>query len=323
MNLAVRKSNYVSANTESLHVDLYLYKPEDTVPTVATYNLVKNSYAAGVAEVLSMNISPYIRDFIHHDLLTMTGNHMVDTSSMVMAKVVINGGAPTTYSCYDGYEEVGDCLSCDSDKSLVLGTPQVITSVPGVASFYWFTSNGQSLTEPSNYDVYNRPYLVKAEPAGLNTDNAKWIEISGIDFEYAEVWKTRFYITPCPYDSNSYAFVNKFGVWETFTATGTRRESINTTRESYKQLSTSFDKQYFVNGERSFVDNTGYVSNTFSAEMEDFYLSEETKLYRGSKEADRGIIITSSTLDVKHTMVDKLKNYTFSYKYVNKIIPII
>jgi hypothetical protein len=134
-------------------------------------------------------------------------------------------------------------------------------------------------------------------------------------------------IEECKYEPKEVHFVNRYGVEETFWFFKKNIKSITVEKETYRPniagsyangvLSHQY-QDYNVNGREKIVLNTGFVNESFSENIKQLMLSEKVWVYdNGIK---RPINVSTSEMELRTHVNDKLINYTMEFEFSNEII---
>jgi hypothetical protein len=160
--------------------------------------------------------------------------------------------------------------------------------------------------------------------------NIKRIEILSYDVNDASLSTktlTVETIEECKYEPKEVHFVNRYGVEETFWFFKKNVKSITVEKETYRPnivgsyangvLSHQY-QDYNVNGREKIVLNTGFVNESFSENIKQLMLSEKVWVYdNGIK---RPINVSTSEMELRTHVNDKLINYTMEFEFSNEII---
>lgn len=166
---------------------------------------------------------------------------------------------------------------------------------------------------------------------GLNfTSNVTRIEVLGLS-SVGSVVNTKVLnvdtVEECKYEPKEVHFVNRYGVEETFWFFKKNIKSISVEKETYRPniagsyangvLSHQY-QDYNVNGRESIVLNTGFVNESFSENIKQLMLSEKVWMYdNGIK---RPMNVSTSEMELRTHVNDKLINYTMEFQFSNEII---
>jgi hypothetical protein len=134
-------------------------------------------------------------------------------------------------------------------------------------------------------------------------------------------------IEECKYEPKEVHFVNRYGVEETFWFFKKNTKSITVEKETYRAnivgsytsgILTHQYQDYNVNGRESIVLNTGFVNESFSENIKQLMLSEKVWMYdNGIK---RPMNVSTTEMELRTHVNDKLINYTVEFEFSNDII---
>jgi len=132
---------------------------------------------------------------------------------------------------------------------------------------------------------------------------------------------------PCSrYTPQKVAFINKFGVPQELYFFGATRENMSAEEEKYKSgavngsynTSTHQQKVLTKNAVVGYTLNTGYVSEVYTEYVRELMLSEQVWLVIDG--VTRPVHPTSSSVDFKTSLNDKLVDYTIEFEQANDVI---
>lgn len=134
-------------------------------------------------------------------------------------------------------------------------------------------------------------------------------------------------IEECKYEPKEVHFVNRYGVEETFWFFKKNMKSITVEKETFRpNIATSYSngsllhqyQDYNVNGREKIVLNTGFVNESFSENIKQLMLSEKVWMYdNGIK---RPMNVSTTEMELRTHVNDKLINYTVEFEFSNDII---
>ena len=134
-------------------------------------------------------------------------------------------------------------------------------------------------------------------------------------------------IEECKYEPKEVHFVNRYGVEETFWFFKKNMKSITVEKETFRpNIATSYSngsllhqyQDYNVNGREKIVLNTGFVNESFSENIKQLMLSEKVWMYdNGIK---RPMNVSTTEMELRTHVNDKLINYTVEFEFSNEII---
>ena len=218
----------------------------------------------------------------------VTGSHIIYDSA---GDVVSSNNSPFSHTAYDGYGYFEDGNTIN-----ITGTP-----LSGIEIWYPENTAGAIYTSQTG----TTSFLAGAEV------------VSGITIRRHECSKYT------PYKA---AFINKFGVPQELYFFGTTRESVSAEDETYKSgavngsySTTSHQhKTLRKNGKTSYSLNTGYVSEVYTEYIREMMLSEQVWLVIDG--ATRPVRPTTSEVQFRTSLNDKLVNYTVEFEQANDLI---
>lgn len=134
-------------------------------------------------------------------------------------------------------------------------------------------------------------------------------------------------IDKCKYEPYKIVFRNKLGVYEDIWFFKKSTLNINVSKESFRPnivddfsngKLTHQNKNFNVNGRENMVLNTGFLPESYAENMKQLLLSESAFIYKDG--IKRPITITTSGLEFKSHVNDKLINYTLEIEFANDVI---
>lgn len=219
---------------------------------------------------------------------SVTGFHTIYNSA---GGVVSSNVSPFSHTAYDGYNYFEDGNTVD-----ISGTPLSGTEI-------WYPENTAG--------------AIYTSQTGTTSFLANATSVGGIAIKRH----------PCSrYTPQKVAFINKFGVPQELYFFGTTMESMSAKDEKYKigAVNGSYSatqhqqKTLTKNGVVGYTLNTGYVSEAYTEYVRELMVSEQVWLVIDG--VTRPVYPTSSSVDFKTSINDKLVNYTIEFEQANDLI---
>lgn len=327
-NISVKKPFYITRTVQVLEVKVKIYAPNASVPSAYQYTVRKNSYEDGVAEEMSVNISPFVVDFFEHldfDNAVTGCEYPIGIEELV---VVVNvNGTDETYMAYDAYELVrnGRFLHVEHNKLVTLATLS--------AEYLTINSDGIDYIHYENLDTGDFDTLSIVNDTrklihipliidGLHQSVGDRIELNLID-SLSHNLDTLQYSIGCAYEdtSESIGFINGYGAFEFIGVIGAKSGSIARDTSSYIKHNDGLSSNYNSNAIESFVVNTGLVDRTFASVMRHL-MASDIAILRDENLQYEYINLTSSGAPLNEHRNDKIINYTITFDKSIKQIPI-
>lgn len=299
-NIGVRSPyfvNYTDGTSTALSV-----KIEVTINSVLRYTIIKNT-----GTTARLDLSELVRDYV-----TPTYTGVLSTASLGTA----TGSTAVTF--YDAINATGTSVATDSDT---------FTAYDG----YSYFSEGNSFAIPSGnlisgsviYTPVNTSgsfYVMAGDGTiGIETYSVSTTSAAGVTIKRQ----------PCDkYTPIKCVFINKFGVHQEFYFFAKKVDSFITTGEQYTSNIVSNDgtfdsrKHQIVdfnkNGKVKYNLSTGYVGQEVNPYVQQLLLSEQVWLVISGSVVP--VRITSSNVQYKTSLNDKLVSYTMDFEQSNDII---
>jgi len=136
-------------------------------------------------------------------------------------------------------------------------------------------------------------------------------------------------ISECKYSPFRLTFLNKYGVEEDLWFFKRSSKTIQVTSEEFRAnqfkersagLTTRSMREYNKNATEKMVLNSGFVKEELNESFKQLMLSEEVTMFDFDNSAEFAIKITSSSLEFKTVVNDKLINYTINVEFSNNTI---
>lgn len=320
----------IEFDLETLQVKITVWQLGESQPASPQYTVTRNSYEAGVSELLSINISPFIQDFfaqVPQIPFTQTVEDVVD-KGIVNVELDINGTI-VSHTAMDGWVAPNlfiDAVQQSSDHKrnvAIINDKQYFTiSDPAVSTIEW-TTPGHYYKE--DFTAATSPDYLKSVPVlptALGVTKPSVLKIQGLSGGSPQ-WTIEYNVV-CPFeDVTTFGFVNKFGVWEFFSAVAITTTRLGGESSTYTSFDSGLEKEYNLSLRRTYSANTGYVEEGFQAVMEDFMLSKIKIIYTGDMATSRYIVLDTKSVAVPHHRRDKLLEYKFTYTEAENVIPIV
>jgi len=330
--IAARAPYYITQHVETLLVKLKIYPAGGTLPTAWQYNIVKNSYKAGISEDLRINISPFMRDFFDHTFDSLPTAPQVPSGDYELNVVVEVNGVEETHTAYDGIiVPTNDAyLGTRKDhKRIVL--PQDGSSSPlgyfsfsatATASLVYTTNTGIQETLAVTVDPTRLIQIAPLIPPGMDITGATSVTVKANTSSMVELWSMTFEIDCTFQTDETIGFINWYGVWEYIFIKGSVKYDFKGEESEYTSFSTGGIEQYNNNLRVGVTVNTGWVDYGFYQTLEGLVISETTVYYSGGPWSTY-VVLTSRSIPRQNRRVDKMINYTLTFKAAHKLIPIV
>jgi len=136
-------------------------------------------------------------------------------------------------------------------------------------------------------------------------------------------------ISECKYSPFRLTFLNKYGVEEDLWFFKRSSKTIEVTSEDFRAnqfkersagLTTRSMREYNKNATEKMVLNSGFVKEELNESFKQLMLSEEVTMFDFDNSTEFAIKITSSSLEFKTVVNDKLINYTINVEFSNNTI---
>jgi len=326
--IAARKPFNITHFGQALEIDLYIYDFDATKPADPNYTIKKVSFEDGVDETLSINISPFVRDFFDHsgatsDFTIPNGGQQMPANMYLKVDAVVNT-VEENHTALDGWLEMGLSTKegiCDFDRPLTGGYVTIKKGSFNTVKYTGFdgTVESYSLSATTNGYLVLKPSLtVVTEPNKTFT-----MELIGS--------KTASYTfkVDCPFENDySYdlGYVNKWGLVEWVGVQGSVARQLNVSSSDFIKAIDKSSKVYNKDGNYSLNVNTGYLSGNTPDFIESIMMSESVWVRSTSQSgkyfenAVNTAIIKSTSTDVKDSRKDKLTNYNFQLELTPSIL---
>ena len=307
----------ITQNIDNLSITISVWCDGDTQPANPQYTVNKTSYEDGVPEDLSIDISPYIRNYF--DMIpvqTPSSSTIVSKCEFLSVELNINGTIEN-HNAVNGWSEPSTVFHFDrwqTKKSIYPETLSQITISKDVTTVDYVLSDG-TFTTLTPTDVSRYPVIPVAFNDLSDTNSLKIVvHYPGNDITYP-------FSVDCPYQSGTIGFVNSVGQWEYFDVLGKQNLTYNRTSSDYIAASDHQTVMYNANGRETYTFRTGWVDDQFRRVVNDLMVSEH-------------IIWNQTTINIKLKLVDNSKerlftrsdgmlSYEFNFENATTMIPTI
>ena len=322
--IAARKPFYVTNQsdiTKDLTVRLKIADIDASYPADYQYLIQKKKYSTD-SELLSVDISKFIRDHFEHNLIPNANYQQQGTYHTLKVTATVNGVA-TEYIAYDGYEDVSNSTvaSPDTIRPIYVGSPAILEAlVVDNNTVKWGVVGGGtstvSMVKPTNSEVVafiqSRSGLTGADTEG----NRVWVE----NYSGGVSWK-RYADLVCPYnDTYTIQFINRYGLWDYIDVTGRIYHNRRATSKKYLS-SLGYTRDINRVGTRTLKVSVGIVQPSFSPILEDLLMSERITLWDGTNETP--LVLTTASIEELETRGYAVNVPEIEFEFANPIIPIV
>lgn len=330
------------AATTSLEVFIW---NGSTAPTIPTYSISKNVVSTS-QPMTYYNISPYVQEFISHELKQNIVSTEANTPTAQYCNVQVILYADRyvietrLYKAYNGFgyyaegqnPQLSPCLlSQNTTYNYLVGTPSIVTAghitVEGLtgwsANYYDDQNNLLGVTTLGADNVTDFPLVYN--PTGYDEKAVK-LEIENTAGTVVGTYYLKA-ISECKYEPVIVDFVNKFGAWQRMFLFKASYDSMETTQDEYNLLQADLvdydilegqKKQFNTNGKESIKANSGWVDENFKVQVKELMLSE--RILVNNKPAKT----RTKTLDFVKHINQNLINYTLefdmNYETINSVV---
>lgn len=331
------------ALNDEITVELFIYNDPSSVPIAPTKTLSKTIFTG---TTVSFNVSPYVREYID-----ITPTCLVDTIYPLMNqshycklkyKTYVNGTLVTTASniyCFDGYgyfEEGYNFIS--SEFFLDEGTYYYYSGASGYEGTLSFGAGSNWYVKFTETTTLATNILSLGTTAGVKTVNRVHFSTLGNKLEIfssANVLQATYYFLPqdeCAYEPVGVDFINKYGVSQREVFWKASYQSFEVNSTPFKAMSTLVDYDTSkainqimnVNGKQSLKVNTGWVSEDYSATLQELMLSEKISVDINMDANLLPVKLKTSSIELHKHINKKLINYTlefdFAFDKLNNVI---
>jgi hypothetical protein len=297
-NIGVRSPyflNYNSAGAESSKVLL-------TINSTLRYTIIKNTGTS-----VRVDVSELVRDYVSPSFTGTFNTGSLGTASCsieVLFYDSINGtgtqvaSTSDTFVAYDGYRYFSQGNNFILPSGPLLSGTTIYAPENTTGSFYVMAGDG----------------TLAVETYGTSATSA-----AGITIKRQHCNK---------YTPIKCVFINKFGVHQEFYFFAKKTDSFSSTGDQYKANIVSNDGTYDVrrhqfvdfnkNGSVRYALNTDYVGEEVNPYIQELMLSEQAWLVISGSVVP--VRVTTSDVQYKTSLNDKLVNYTVEFEQSNDII---
>jgi len=299
-NIGVRSPyflNYTSSDNTAESSKILI-----TIDSVLRYTVIKNT-----GTTARLDVSELVRDYINPTYTGTLNINNLDTASVSVAVSFyddINATgtevdtASDTLVGYDGYAYFSDGNNFAIPSGALLSGTTIYAPVDTTGSFYVMGAGGS----------------LSIETYGSSSQSAAGITIKR---------------QPCyKYTPIKCVFINKFGVHQEFFFFAKKVDSFTSTSEKYNSNIVGNNGTYSTaahqvvdfnkNGKVKYNLSTGYVGQEVNTYVQELLLSEQVWLVIDS--AVVPVTITSSNVQYKTSLNDKLVSYTMDFEQSNDVI---
>lgn len=282
-----------------------------TVGTEDPYIITKST-----GEEFLMDIAELVRDFINPDYSGSFINSTADTKSVTYSLQFYDSedatvgtaktGSYVAFDAYNYFYEGNTANTGANDSGFVIPTLKVLLS----ENVVWYPQDTTGT------------FFVTNATTGLGTPtsfSSSATEHSGITIKRLECSK---------YDVYKLVFVNKFGVLQEMFFNGKTNTSVGASGEKYKSASVSTNGaidtnkhqivDYNKNAKLSYTLNTTFLSEEINSYIQELIASEYVWLQKDS--SIYPVNVTSSSVQYKTSLNDKLVSYTLEIEQANDLI---
>jgi len=303
--------NYNDTDLSLINVDLYIYTGTQTTDRGAIkYNIQKKPYN----NLVSIEISSLVKDYLTTDLNNQSA--WVDIITTKYISDVAQTPITEQHAAFYGYGYFQDGINPQQVNTTMISNNLIINYTGSEVKI------PVNATETSTLQYYNGNTLVSTvtiNPVTLSDDIINYstslstydrVLINGNEIKIKDIDEC----TDIPY---KVTFINKFGALQEIWFFKRKKLTLNTTKESYKAnivnkgSYSKFEHQTKITnkqGREKISLNTGYYPQQYNEIFKQISLSEY--IWVEIDGANKPIKITSSSLNYKTQLTDKLINYT-------------
>jgi hypothetical protein len=318
--IATRSPFWVSQNTNSLTVKIYIYDIGGTVPGAPQYEIVRKSIDGVTPEELSVNVSPFLDGYIRAVApVASAAPTPISSDQFVAVRIDVNG-LLTDYTAALAVYPSSSTSQYNYTETVKNWSPlgfQLITFPDADVSGVRYTTNlGATKTAISNPSTVGVSTINVAPPISIGDATSFKVEVlhaSGTvtyNYEVACVWD----------DAYTIGFINKYGWWEYFDCIGSIQPAYNSKRSEYISWATGQRKAYNQNYKENFIVNTGWVDQNFRKVIEDLMISPSIVLFVG--EGNYPLMLMDQTIKRQLQRNEKMMNYSLNFELLASGIPI-
>jgi predicted secreted protein len=303
-NILLRSPYFVTVTTAN-HLSAQMAL---TIDGTLRYTILKNA----VSNRTVFEIATLCKDYFvanYNNLDTVSISYVITTYTAIDGGGTATAQSAVTHTGYYGYSEFWDGVNQDFDPDdyelTNTGNSQIIYLPENTTGFAW-DMNGGTATKAT--------ISTSATSVAATSGNYTWTIERVCSSKYSPI---------------QMRFINKNGVPQDQYFFLKSVESINTKSETFKRnifsySSSNYDTKshqtqtFNKTGRKRFTLNTDYLAEAYNIVIEDILLSEYVWIYFSSKW--HPVTVTTSALQKKTSLNDKLIQYTLEVEDVNDII---
>jgi predicted secreted protein len=303
-NILLRSPYFVTVTTAN-HLSAQMAL---TIDGTLRYTILKNA----VSNRTVFEIATLCKDYFvanYNNLDTVSISYVITTYTAIDGGGTATAQSAVTHTGYYGYSEFWDGVNQDFDPDdyelTNTGNSQIIYLPENTTGFAW-DMNGGTATKAT--------ISTSATSVAATSGNYTWTIERVCSSKYSPI---------------QMRFINKNGVPQDQYFFLKSVESINTKSETFKRnifsySSSNYDTKshqtqtFNKTGRKRFTLNTDYLAEAYNIVIEDILLSEYVWIYFSSKW--HPVTVTTSALQKKTSLNDKLIQYTLEVEDANDII---
>tara|TARA_R100000231_G_C5318649_1_gene162717 strand:+ start:144 stop:1073 length:930 start_codon:yes stop_codon:yes gene_type:complete len=303
-NILLRSPYFVTVTTAS-HLSAQMAL---TIDGTLRYTILKNA----VSNRTVFEIATLCKDYFvanYNNLDTVSISYVITTYTAIDGGGTATAQSAVTHTGYYGYSEFLDGVNQDFDPDdyelTNTGDTQIIYLPENTAGFAWDMNSGTATKATIS---------TSATSVAATSGNYTW---------------TIERVCSAKYSPIQMRFINKNGVPQDQYFFLKSIENVNTRSETFKRniftySSSNYDvkshqtQTFNKTGKKRFTINTDYIAEAYNAVIEDIMLSEYVWIYYDSKW--HPVTVTTSALQKKTSLNDKLIQYTLEVEDANDII---
>ena len=303
-NILLRSPYFVTVTTAS-HLSAQMAL---TIDGTLRYTILKNA----VSNRTVFEIATLCKDYFvanYNNLDTVSISYVITTYTAIDGGGTATAQSAVTHTGYYGYSEFWDGVNQDFDPDdyelTNTGDTQIIYLPENRAGFAWDMNSGTATKATIS---------TSATSVAATSGNYTW---------------TIERVCSAKYSPIQMRFINKNGVPQDQYFFLKSVENVNTRSETFKRniftySSSNYDvkshqtQTFNKTGKKRFTINTDYIAEAYNAVIEDIMLSEYVWIYYDSKW--HPVTVTTSALQKKTSLNDKLIQYTLEVEDANDII---
>lgn len=308
-----------SDTTKDLTVKLKIYPVGDATPSDFQYVIQKKKYSAA-AELLSVNISKFIRDYFDHTPpASLPINYTSYTYGQILTVDAYVQGVLESHSAWDGLEafDVSTAASIQTARPIYEGSPAFFMAEhTNMVEVKWSSdSDSHTFVVPTGHKII--PVLND----NVDYTNSRYARVQGYNTGGSSPSYDRIYYFDCPPEEGvTIAYINRWGAWETFDAIGRLKANYLGTSKEYVS-SLGYERQINSQATKSLMLNVGFVGYEFTDVMVDLLLSESIWLYKEG--AAERLVRSSKTVQQLSSAYDGVTVPNIEFKVATPLIPLV